>query len=75
MESENPFFCFPLVYGDEAVVCKAVMQDIGYDIEFDGRWMASIAHTEDWTWIQSAGVILPAAIIEEIGLRIESEYK
>ena len=75
MESEYPSFNFELGYADQTVDCKVIMQSDSYDILFDGRWMASIAHTEDWTWIQSSGVILPDAIIHEIGFRVESEYK
>jgi hypothetical protein len=37
--------------------------------------MASVEHTEDWTWIQASGVILPDDTIAEIGYRIESQYK
>jgi len=52
-----------------------ITQDNGYDILFDGRLMGSIEHTDEWTWIQASGVILPESIIEEIGDRVESEYK
>jgi hypothetical protein len=75
MKTKNPSFIFPIVYADAAVICKVTMKENRYDIHFDGRWMASIGHTEEWTWIQEDGVILPDAIIEEIGLKIESEYK
>jgi hypothetical protein len=75
MESENPSFSFELDYADNAVVCKVIMQPDGYDILFDGRPMASIAHTDEWTWIQASGAILPQTIIDEIGFRVESEYK
>ncbi|MBL4677463.1 MAG: hypothetical protein JKY70_14860 [Mucilaginibacter sp.] len=74
MESEKPFFCFPLVYSDDAVICKVMMQEQGYDIYFDDRIMATLAHTEDFTWIQSSGVLLPESLINEIGNHIESEY-
>ncbi len=75
MESENPSFSFILDYANKAVVCEAIMQINAYDILFDGRFMASIVHTDYWTWIQSSGIILPQSIIDEIGFRIESEYK
>ena len=75
MESQNPSFTFELEYATKIVHCEVVMQLDTYDILFDGRWMASIAHTEDWTWIQASGVILPNDIIEEIGYRVEGEYK
>ena len=75
MEEQNPAFNFELVYAEKIVNCKVIMQPQGYDVIFDGRFMATIAHTDDWTWIQESGVILPGSIIEEIGLRVESEYK
>jgi hypothetical protein len=75
MEIENPSFTFPIVYAEAAVICAVIMEENRYNVHFDGRWMASIGHTEEWTWIQEDGVILPDSIIEEIGLRIESEYK
>ena len=75
MESLNPSFSFALVYADQLVDCKVIMQEEGYEVLFDGRWMASLAHTDEWTWIQASGVILPEEIVEEIGFRVESEYK
>jgi hypothetical protein len=75
MESQHPSFRFMLEYADQTVDCQVLMQNDAYDITFDGRWMASVEHTDEWTWIQACGVILPAAVIEEIGYRIESEYK
>lgn len=75
MEPTNPSFSFPLEYAGEMVICEVVMQEEGYGILFDGRWMGAIAHTEDWIWIQSSGVILPESVIDEIGLRVENEYK
>ncbi|WP_133300173.1 hypothetical protein [Mucilaginibacter terrenus] len=62
-------------YAGQAVVCKVVMQPTSYDVIFDDRFMGSIAHTDEWTWIQKDGVILTDDIIEEIGFRIESQYK
>ncbi|SEO08846.1 hypothetical protein SAMN05192574_105258 [Mucilaginibacter gossypiicola] len=75
MESETPSFRFALEYAGESVNCEVVMKSACYDILFDDRWMASIEHTDDFTWIQASGVILPESIIDEIGLRVESEYK
>ncbi|RFZ90066.1 hypothetical protein D0C36_22755 [Mucilaginibacter conchicola] len=75
MDVDNPFFQFELMYADQIVICKVIMQTNGYEVLFDGRWMAAVAHTEDWNWVQASGVILPQKIIDEIGLRIESEYK
>lgn len=74
MEPEKPVFSFPYEYAGQLYHCEVVMLEEGYDVFFDGRWMAGIAHTEDWTWIQSSGVILPDLVIEEIGFRVESEY-
>lgn len=75
MESKNPSFSFSLEYAEKIINCEVVMQSNSYEILFDGRWMASIEHTDEWTWIQASGVILPDAIIDEIGFRVESEYK
>ena len=75
MENGTPSFRFELEYGDKLMSCEVFMKENGYDVLFDGRWMAHIAHTEDWTWIQASGVVLPEAVIEEIGFRVESEYK
>ena len=74
MENQNPFFSFPIVYGESAVICKVLMQESGYDVFFDDRPVASIEHTEEWTWIQASGVILPQTIIDEIGFEIEKKY-
>jgi hypothetical protein len=74
-EMEHPVTGFGLDYGNELVFCEAVMQDNHYDVLFDGKWMASIAHTDEWDWIQASGAVLPEATIMEIGLRIESNYK
>ena len=75
MESQQPSFSFPLTYADMTVNCEVIMEHEGYEILFDGRSMGTIAHTDDWTWIQASGVILPHSIIDEIGFRVESEYK
>jgi hypothetical protein len=75
MGNTNPTFNFELEYASNTVDCKVVMQDDSYNIYFDDRFMGSIAYTEEWTWIQASGVIIPETVIEEIGLRVESEYK
>lgn len=75
MEDQNPAFSFEMEYAGNTVICKIIMQPQSYDILFDNRFMASIAHTGEWTWIQESGVILPDSIIEAIGCRIESEYR
>jgi hypothetical protein len=75
MESQAPSFSFALEYASKAITCEVIMNPQSYDILFDGRWMASIAHTDEWTWIQASGVILPESVIDEIGLRVESEYR
>ncbi len=74
-EMEYPVIGFGLAYADELIFCEAVMKDNHYDVLFDGKWVASIAHNDDWDWMQASGVILPETIIEEIGLRIESNYQ
>lgn len=75
MEDQTPIFSFEIGYASETVTCKVIMQPQSYDVFFNGRFMATIGHTDDWTWIQESGVILPASVIDEIGYRIESEYK
>ena len=72
---ENPVIGFGLDYGNELIYCEAVMQPNYYDVLFNGQWMASVSHTEQWDWIQTSGVILPQETIAEIGLRIESNYQ
>jgi len=74
-DMEHPVIGFGLAYGNELVYCEAVMKDNHYEVLFDGKWIASIAHNEDWDWMQASGVILPEAIIAEIGLRIEGNYQ
>ena len=75
MEDQIPSFSFELEYAGNTVTCEVTMQARSYDIFFDGRLMGAIAHTGDAAWIQESGVILPDSIIEEIGLRVESEYQ
>ena len=60
---------------DVLVYCEAVMKENHYEVHFDGKCVASIAHNDDWDWMQDSGVILPAETIAEIGLRIESYYQ
>jgi len=72
---QNPVIGFGLDYGDALIYCEAVIQDNHYDVLFNGKWMASRAHTEEWNWKQASGVILPDAVIAETGLRIESYYQ
>lgn len=74
-DMEHPVIGFGLEYAGELVYCEAVMQDKQYEVLFNGNWIASIIHTDDWDWIQASGTILPEATIEEIGFRIESNYK
>jgi hypothetical protein len=74
-DKEYPVIRFGLDYGNELVYCEAVMKDDHYAVLFNGNWVASIAHTDEMDWIQASGGILPEAIINEIGLRIESNYK
>jgi hypothetical protein len=72
---EHPVIGFGLSYGNQLIYCEAVMKDDHYDVLFDGNWVASIAHNDDWDWMQASGVILPEETIVEIGLRIESNYQ
>jgi hypothetical protein len=75
MDYQDNSFRFELQYAGRVVLCEVIMQIDAYDVMFDHRLMGSIEHTEDWTWIQASGIILPEEIIEEIGSRIESYYK
>ncbi|NOW96084.1 hypothetical protein [Mucilaginibacter sp. SG564] len=70
----NPVIGFGIVYGDEMIYCEASMTERSYEIFFNGLWMASVEHTDQFNWIQASGVILPQSIIDEIGQRIESHY-
>ncbi|WP_454804666.1 hypothetical protein [Mucilaginibacter phyllosphaerae] len=74
METENPSFVFELEYAGNPVICEVIMQPTAFDIKFDGNSLATIEHTVDGTWIQASGAVLPNEIVDEIGLRIESEY-
>lgn len=74
-EEEHPVFGFGIDYGGEIVYCEAVMQDDHYEVLFDGRWIATVAHTDSFDWIQGSGAILPQSIVDEIGLRIESNFQ
>lgn len=74
-EMQHPVIGFGLDYGNQLTFCEAIMNDDHYDVLFDGNWVASIGHNDDWDWMQSSGVILPESIIAEIGLRIESYYQ
>jgi hypothetical protein len=74
-DKEYPVIGFGLAYADQLIYCEAVMQENHFAILFDGKWVASIAHNDYWDWVQASGVILPETIIEEIGLRIESNYQ
>ena len=70
----NPVIGFGIVYGDEIIHCEASMAERSYEIFFNGKWMASVEHTDELNWIQASGVILPQSIIDEIGQKIESHY-
>ena len=74
-ETQHPVIGFGLEYANQLIYCEAVMQDNHYEVRFDGKWVASIAHNDDWDWMQDSGVILPEETIAEIGLRIESYYQ
>ncbi|MEN0053551.1 MAG: hypothetical protein AAGC65_07770 [Mucilaginibacter sp.] len=74
-ENEYPAFGFGIDYGDELVYCEVIMRDNSYDIQFNNQWIASIEHTEDFTWLQASGTILPQKLIDEIGAQIEHHYK
>jgi len=74
-EQEHPVIGFGLDYGNQLIYCEAVMQEDHFYVHFDGKWVASIAHNENWDWMQASGVILPETIVDEIGLRIESYYQ
>lgn len=74
-DAQHPVIGFGLEYAGQLTYCEAIMQENYYDINIDGEWMASIAHNDDMEWSQASGVILPQAIIDEIGFRIDSNYK
>lgn len=72
---QHPVIGFGLVYANQLIYCEAVMRDNEYDVLFDGNLVASIAHNENWDWMQASGVIMAEETIAEIGLRIESHYQ
>lgn len=72
--SEYPSFGFGIGYGDGLMYCEVIMDQSSYDVYFNSRWMMTLTYTEDFSWIQAAGIILPQAIAVEIGLRIEHAY-
>jgi hypothetical protein len=74
-DMEHPVFGFGIEYANELLFCEAVMQDDHYEVLFNGVWVGTVAHTEDFEWMQASGTILPQSIVDEIGLRIESNYK
>jgi hypothetical protein len=71
---DHPVNGFGIDYGDELVYCEAVMHDNHYEILFNGKWIASIELTDDENWILASGTILPQAVIDEIGRKIEEQY-
>jgi hypothetical protein len=76
MDDEHyPIIGFGLEYANQLIYCEAIMRDDEYDLLFDGKWTASIAHNDEWDWMQASGVILPQDTIAEIGLKIESHYQ
>lgn len=75
MNEEYPAFGFGLVYSGRLVYCEVTMQENAYSITFNAEWVASIECTENFTWIQASGTILPQEIIDEIGFKIESQFK
>jgi hypothetical protein len=72
---QYPVIGFGLVYSNELIYSEAIMKDNHFDVLFDGNWVASMTHTDDWDWMQASGIILPEEIITEIGLTIESHYQ
>jgi hypothetical protein len=74
-DEQHPVIGFGLAYGGQLIYCEAVMNHNEYDVLFDGNLVASIAHNDDWDWMQISGVILPEEIITEIGFKIESHYQ
>jgi len=74
-DMQHPVIGFGLDYANELVYCEAVMKENHYEVLFDGHWIASVVHNDEMEWSQASGTILPEAIIEEIGFRIDSNYK
>lgn len=74
-DKEHPVIGFGLDYADELVYCEAVMKENHYEVLFDGKWIASVVHNDNMEWSQASGLILPESIIEQIGYRIDSNYK
>ena len=73
-EYEYPTFGFGIKYAGEYLYCVVIMHEDSFDIKLNNRSFASIAHTEDLTWILASGTILPQTHIDEIGARIEHHY-
>jgi hypothetical protein len=71
---DNPTIGFGLDYAGELIYCEAVMGNNHYEIRFDGKFIGTVEHTDNFEWIQASGTILPQQIIDEIGGKIESHY-
>lgn len=74
MQDIHPAFGFGIGYANRLIYCEVIMQEQAYDILFNNRWIATQAYSENFNWIQCAGVILPQEIVDEIGGRIENVY-
>ena len=72
---QYPVIGFGLIYSNELIYSEAIMKEDHFEVLFDGNWVASMAHSDGWDWMQASGIILPYQIIAEIGLRIESHYQ
>lgn len=61
-DMEYPVIGFGLDYGNELIYCEAVMKENHYEVLFNGKWIASIAHNDAMEWMQASGTILPETI-------------
>lgn len=70
----RPAFGFGIGYCDALIYCEVIMDHASYDVYFNSRWITTLTYTDDFSWIQAAGIILPDTIAVEIGKRIEHIY-
>jgi len=70
---DKPVIAFYINYAGETILCEAVMNDIFYQVYFNGKYVCDISMNDDEQWILEAGTVLPQGTIDEIGRFIESK--
>jgi hypothetical protein len=73
MEKEQTTLGFEITYSGRVLFCEALLMVNSYAVFLNNKYVAEIEYDAAAGWVQTNGILLPGATIEEIGAHIDGQ--